>query len=81
MLGNMVIFHDFAFSTLTFLSSAPFYQNQVFQKLTLRASQSFDTDQTRRLVGPDLGPNGLQRLSADDTSSLVLFLKTSIDKN
>ena len=27
-----------------------------------------DSDQARRFVGPDLGPNCLQRLSADDTS-------------
>ena len=31
-------------------------------------SNSLDPDQARRVVGPDLGPNCLQRLSADDTS-------------
>ena len=30
-------------------------------------SNSLDLDQARHLVGPDLGPNCLQRLSADDT--------------
>ena len=30
-------------------------------------SDSLDPDQARRLVGPDLGPNCLPRLSADDT--------------
>ena len=30
-------------------------------------SNSFDLDQGRQFVGPDLGPNCLQRLSADDT--------------
>ena len=30
-------------------------------------SNSLDPDQARRFVGPDLGPNCLQRLSADDT--------------
>ena len=30
-------------------------------------SNSFDPDQARRFVGPDLGPNCLPRLSADDT--------------
>ena len=30
-------------------------------------SNSLDPDQARRLVGPDLGPNCLPRLSADDT--------------
>ena len=31
-------------------------------------SNCFDPDQARRFVGPDLGPNCLKRLSADDTS-------------
>ena len=30
-------------------------------------SNSLDPDQARRIVGPDLGPNCLPRLSADDT--------------
>ena len=35
---------------------------------TIRVSNSLDPDQARRFVGPDLDPNCLQRLSADDTS-------------
>ena len=31
-------------------------------------SNSLDLDQARHLVGPDLDPNCLQRLSADDSS-------------
>ena len=31
-------------------------------------SKSFDPDQAPHFVGPDLGPNCLHRLSADDTS-------------
>ena len=31
-------------------------------------SISLDLNQARHFVGPDLGPNCLQRLSADDTS-------------
>ena len=34
----------------------------------MSVSNSLDPDQDRRSVGPDLGPNCLQRLSADDTS-------------
>ena len=34
----------------------------------IRVSNSLDSDQARHFVGPDLGPNCLQRLSADDTS-------------
>ena len=30
-------------------------------------SHSLDTDQAQHFVGPDLGPNCAQRLSADDT--------------
>ena len=32
----------------------------------MRVSNSLDPDQARRFVGPDLGPNCLQRSSADD---------------
>ena len=36
----------------------------------MRESNSLDPDQAR-LVGPDLGPNSLQRLWADDTSRQI----------
>ena len=36
----------------------------------IRVSNSLDPEQARHCVGPDLGPNCLQRLSADDTSML-----------
>ena len=35
---------------------------------TIRLSNSLNPDQTRHFVGPDLGPNCLQKLSTDDTS-------------
>ena len=34
---------------------------------TIRVSNSLVPDQAQLNVGPDLGPNSLQRLSADDT--------------
>ena len=34
----------------------------------MRVSNSLDPDQSQCFVGPDLGPNCLQRLSADDLS-------------
>ena len=34
-------------------------------------SSSLDPDQDRHIVGPDLGPNCLQKLSADDKSLLA----------
>ena len=49
-----------------FLSSDFFFQNQLFQKIsfinTISVSNSLDPDQARNFVGPDLGPNCLQRL-------------------
>ena len=38
---------------------------------TIRVSNSLDPDQARQYVGPDLGPNCLQRLSADNKSPLA----------
>ena len=55
-----------------FLSSNDFFPNQLFKQIlsgnTIRVSNSLDPDQARQFVGPDLGPNSLQMLSADDTS-------------
>ena len=34
---------------------------------TIRMSNSLDTDQARHFVGPDLAPNCLKKISADDT--------------
>ena len=57
---------------MIFLSSADFFQNQLFSKIyfrdTIRVSNRLDPDQSRHSVGPDLGPNYLQRKSPDDTS-------------
>ena len=51
------------------LLSADFFQNQLFHKNsfrnTIRVSKGLDLDQNRHSVGPDLGPNCLQKLSAD----------------
>ena len=38
---------------------------------SIRVSNSLDRDQAQHLVGPDLGPNCLQRLSADDPISPI----------
>ena len=38
---------------------------------TIRVSNSLDTDQARHFVGPDLGLNCLQKLSADSKSTLA----------
>ena len=52
-------------------SFADFFQNQLFQKIIsgkLSVSNDLDPDEDRHSVGPDLVPNCLQRLSADDKS-------------
>ena len=48
------------------LSFDDFFQNDLFSKSSIRVSNSFDLDQAQQSVGPDLGPNWLQRLSADE---------------
>ena len=53
------------FCHLTIFSKSTFSKN--FFRNTFRVSNSFDPDQARHFVGPDLGPNCLQRLPADDT--------------
>ena len=55
-----VIFHLRIFFKITFKINS--YEN------TIRVSTRLDTDQDRHFVGPDLRPNCLQRLSADDKS-------------
>ena len=41
--------------------------NKFFEEVvTIRVSNSLDPDQDGRSVGPDLDPNCLQRLSAED---------------
>ena len=44
-----------------------FFQKYSFRN-TIRVTNNFDRDQDQRFVRSDLGPNCLQRLSADDTS-------------
>ena len=48
-----------------------FFQNQVLRKILSgipSVLNSLESDQARQNVRPDLGPNCLQKLSADDTS-------------
>ena len=64
---NLVEFEKFL---IYIFMLADFFQNQHFQKNsfrnTNRVSNSVELDQAWPLVGPDLGPNCLQRYSADD---------------
>ena len=56
------------FCRLLIFSKSTFSKNSF--RNTIRVSNSLDPDQARHYVGPDLDPNCLQRLSADDTSTL-----------
>ena len=62
--GSWVIFHTYFVVCWIFSKSA-------FLKISFRnttwVSNSLDPDQAGQNVGPDLGPNCLQRLSADNT--------------
>ena len=50
------------------LSAAFFFKINLKKKFrnTIRVLNNLDPDQARHFVVPDLGPNCLQRLSADD---------------
>ena len=63
----------FGCSNNAFLIPCHFIILPIFNSLdaTSRVSKSLDPDQAQHFVGPDLGPNCLQRLSADNKSSLV----------
>ena len=66
MFSNLcsVIFHSFVLVCADFFSKLT-YSKKSFRN-TIRGSNSLDPDRDRHSVGPDLGPNCLQRLSADD---------------
>ena len=58
MLGNFSCFcHLLTFFKINFSINS--------LRITVRVSNSLDPDQDLHYVGPDLGPNCLQRLSAD----------------
>ena len=60
-MGNFSCF----FVVCCFFSKSTFSKNSF--RNTITVSKSLDPDQARHFVGPDLGPNCLQRISADDT--------------
>ena len=62
---NWVILHVFLPSADFFLSQSTFSKNSF--RNTFSVSNSLEPDQVRHFVVPDLGPNCLQKLSADDT--------------
>ena len=58
------------FFSSDFFSKATFSKNSF--RNTIRVSNRLDPDQNQSSVSPDLGPNCLQRLSADDKSPLAV---------
>ena len=62
------------------LSSAEFFlQNLPFLK-NIRMQSGLDPNQVRHFVGPVLGPNCLQRRSADDNSKQIARLGVGFGK-
>ena len=56
-MGNLSSF----FCCLLIISTSSFFKN--YFRNTILVSNSWDPDQVQHFVGPDLGPNCLQRLS------------------
>ena len=66
MLGNFACIFVVFYFFFGFFCRLHFYFKKKSFRNTIRVSNSLDPDQARRFVGHDLGPNCLQRLSADD---------------
>ena len=66
----------YAFSPLLVLFQN--YLFSIFFRNTIRVSNSLDPGQARLFVGPDLGPNCLQTLSADNTSRQLFSIRYSM---
>ena len=60
-------FHEFVVCWYFFFQNHFFFRKKHFRN-TISVSNSLGPDQDRRSVSPDLGPNCLQRLSADNPS-------------
>ena len=48
---------------------------------SIRVSNSLDPDQARHFVGPNLGPNCLQKLSADDMVKVISTYLLNIEED
>ena len=62
LMGNLLCF----FVICQLFSKSTFSKNSF--RNAIRVSNSLNPDQARRLVRPELGPNCLQTLSADETT-------------
>ena len=73
ILGN---FSTICCCLLTFFFKINFFKK--FFQDTIRVTNGLDPDQDRHFVGPELGPNCLQRLSADDKSPLAQWVNVHV---
>ena len=64
-------FHAFCLLICLFFSKSTFSKNSFWN--TIRVSNSLDPEMAQHFVEPDLGPNSLQMLSADNTGLFVKF--------
>ena len=71
------IFHNFFVVIILIFFKINFF-NTFFQEYHVSVNQSGPRDQTLLKVVPDLGPNYLQRLSAEDTSRYGKVFKSII---
>ena len=51
---------------LIFFSKSPVFEKKNLIRNAIRVSNSFDPDKAQHFVGPDLRPNGFQKLSTDN---------------
>ena len=58
------------FVVCRYFSKIDFWKNSLMN--IIRVSNSLDPDQARHFVGPDLGPNCLQRSSADESTKVFV---------
>ena len=68
-----VILH--AFLSSTDLVQINFFKKFFLEYLLIRGPNRFDPGQARHIVGPDLGPNCLQSLSADDLQNSRIWTR------
>ena len=77
--------HIFGFSNISFIIPShiiivPYFTLWMLDIFnTIRVSNSLDQDQGQHFVGPDLGPNCLQRLSADNKSGQRVKYKKLVE--
>ena len=73
MLGH---FSCFVLASADFFSKSTFFENSF--RISIRVSNNMNPDQDRHFVGPDQGPNCLQRLGCQQTTLVGKELKITL---